>query len=251
MGSTIRVEITEDGVAILTLNRPQALNAIDRAMTAQLREAIRRIEDDPKIEVSIIAGAGDRAFCVGVDLKERKTLGDDEARAFRANELFPMYRELDARRKPSIAAVRGHCLGGGFELALSCDLIMATPESTFALPEVTWGLIPAGGGCRKLPKLIGPARAKEIILAGKRLSAEEAAGLGIINRTVAASELMPAALELARRIMGHVPVAVRGAKECIDHAMAADGGADFDIAVSDRCYADAARAAGIARFKKD
>ncbi|TAK82888.1 MAG: enoyl-CoA hydratase/isomerase family protein [Betaproteobacteria bacterium] len=234
--SAINLEKRGDRVALLTLNRPQAMNAIDRAMARALRAAIADVEADESIDVLVLTGAGERGFCAGVDLKERTRLTDAEAAAYRAEELFPMYRELDARSKPALAAVFGHTLAGGFELALACDLIVAAEDASFGLPEVKWGLIPAAGGCRKLPALIGAARAKELILTAKTISAEEALRLGMINRVVKKDELLPAARELARQILQNNQPAVRGAKRCIDEAVDARAACAFDLEVANRCY---------------
>lgn len=146
MANEIVLKKRSDGIAIVTLNRPEAMNAINRAMVRKLRDAIRDVESDEAVDVIIVAGSGGKAFCVGIDLKERQTLSDEEAAVLRLEEMFPMYSEFEAKRKPSIAVVDGHCLAGGFEIALACDLIFATPRSTFGLPEVKWGLIPAAGG---------------------------------------------------------------------------------------------------------
>lgn len=235
-----------DRIALMTLNRPQALNAIDRAMTRLLRQAIREVESDDAIDVLVVTGAGGRAFCVGVDLKERQTLSDAEAQNFRLDELFPMYSEFERKTKPSIAVVEGHCLGGGFELALCCDLIVATPASKFALPEVKWGLIPAGGGARKLPRLIGMARAKELIFTAKTIDAGEAQRLGIINHVT--PDAMPRALDLAGQILDHMQAAVRGAKRSMDEAINYDRTTAFDIEVANSCYAAKERKQGIANF---
>jgi len=248
MGSEVLLQKSKDRIGILTLNRPQALNAINRAMTLALRAAIHDVEADDEIDVLIVTGAGEKAFCVGVDLKERQTLSDEEAQSFRVGELFPMYREFEQKLKPSIAVVNGHCLGGGFELALCCDLIVATPEATFGLPEVKWGLIPAGGGCRKLPKLIGMARAKELILTATSIAAAEAERIGIINRVVPAGNGVPQALDLARQILGNVQVAVRGAKRCLDQAVDYERTTAFDLEIANLCYVAKERKAGVANF---
>ena len=233
----ISLEKRGDRIAVLTLNRPQAMNAINRAMARALREAIADVEADESIDVLILTGAGERAFCAGVDLKERTVMSDAEAAAYRSQELFPMYRELDGRAKPAIAAVFGHTLAGGFELALACDLIVAAEGASFGLPEVKWGLIPAAGGCRKLPALIGTARAKELILTAKSISAEEALRLGIVNRVVARGTEIEVSLELARQVRQNQQPAVRGAKRCIDEAVDARAACAFDLEVADRCYA--------------
>lgn len=248
MPDEILLERLDGGVCLMTLNRAESLNAIDRAMTKRLRAAIQETETDPAIKIVLVQGAGDKAFCVGVDLKERQTLSDQEAQSFRMGELFPMYEELEARQKPSIALVNGHCLGGGFEIALACDMILATPESKFGLPEVKWGLIPAGGGCRKLPRLIGAARAKEFILTGSSMPADRAEALGIVNRVVEKEYLLRAGLELAAQIAANVQVAVTGAKRSIDQALDCQRSMVFDIEVANFCYASKERKAGISSF---
>jgi enoyl-CoA hydratase/carnithine racemase len=219
-------------------------------MVRRLRSAIRDIEADENIDIVIVTGAGDKAFCVGIDLKERATLSDQEAGTFRRDELFPMYAELENRTKPAIAAVDGHCLAGGFEIALSCDMVLATPRSTFGLSEVKWGLIPAAGGCRKLPKLIGAVRAKEMIFTAATIDAAKAERLGVINRVVAGEELIEQAVVLAGAVLNNVQIAVRGAKRCIDHALDMEHSTDFDIEVANECYTSRERKDGITSFIK-
>lgn len=248
MADEVLLQKGEDRIAIITLNRANALHAIDRAMVRALRRAVADVESDHAVDVAIVTGAGEKAFCVGVDLKERQTLSDDEAEQFRLHELFPMYRELDERQKPSIAVVHGHCLGGGFELALSCDLVIATPAARFALPEVRWGLIPAAGGCQKVPRLAGMQRAKELILCGRTLTAEEAERWGLVNRVVPEAERMEVARDLARQVLANVQVAVRGAKRCIDHGAHLARARAYDIEVSNVCYAAKERKGGLTSF---
>lgn len=248
MSNEVLIERRADYIGVLTLNRPAAMNSINRAMTRALREAIAELEADEKVDVIVLAGAGERAFSTGVDLKERQTLTDSDAAAFRAGELFPMYRELDGRTKPAIAAVFGHTLAGGFELALSCDLIVAAEGANFGLPEVKWGLIPAGGGCRKLPALIGPTRAKEMILTATTLPADEMLRLGAINRVVPKGTELDVALGLAKQIVANMQPAVRGAKRAIDDAVDAWAACRFDLEIANACYASKERKAGIASF---
>lgn len=248
MPNEVLVERAGDRVAILTLNRPEAMNSINRAMTRALRLAIADLEADDGVDVIVLTASGERAFCTGVDLKERQTLSDAEAEAFRADELFPMYRELDARSKPAIAEVFGHTLAGGFELALSCDLIVAAEGTSFGLPEVKWGLIPAAGGCRKLPALIGPARAKELILTARTISAGEMLQLGALNRVVPRAEARGVALTLAREIAANMQAAVRGAKRVVDEGVDARAACEFDVGIATSCYASKERSARIATF---
>ena len=244
----VLVQRRDNGIAVLKLNRPHALNAIDRAMTRALRTAIGELEGDRSVRVLVIAAEGDRAFSTGIDLKERQKLTDEEATVFRAEELFPMYREFDRRIKPAVAAVFGHTLAGGFELALVCDLIVAADDTVFGLPEVKWGIIPAAGGCRKLPALIGHARAKELILTARTVPAGEMLAMGAINRVVPRGSELEEALELAGRIAANSQQAVRGAKRAIDEGINAPAACDFDIAVANECYASKERQANIATF---
>ncbi len=248
MSDEVLFEKRDDGIAVVTLNRPQALNALDRAAVRRLRQVIAEIEADPDIAITIITGAGEKAFCVGVDLKERQVLTDDEAQAFRLGELFPLFRELDEKLKPAIAVVDGYCLGGGFELALTCDMILATPGAKFGLPEVKWGLIPAAGGARKLAKVIGPMRTKEMVFTAQSITAERAELIGLINRVAAAESIMEEAEELARQVLANVQIAVRGAKRCIDRSVDAQATAAFDTEVSNGCYAAKERKESIAGF---
>jgi len=245
----VLIERWDDRIAVLTLNRPNAMNAIDRAMTRALHSALCELEADERVDVIVLTGAGERAFSTGIDLKERQALTDDEAASFRARELFPMYRVFDARSKPAVAAVFGHTLAGGFELALACDLIVSASDGNFGLPEVKWGLIPAAGGCRKLPALIGPARAKELILTAGTCSADEMLRLGALNQVVPKGDQLPAALALARKISAHSQPAVRGAKRAIDDGVDAWAACRFDLDIADACYASKERRTGVASFQ--
>ena len=248
MSNEVLIERRDDRIAVLTLNRPEAMNSINRAMTRALRTAIAELEADDGVDVIVLAASGERAFSTGIDLKERQTFSDGEAAAFRAGELFPMYREFDRRTKPAIASVFGHTLAGGFELALSCDLIVAAEGASFGLPEVKWGLIPAAGGCRKLPALIGPARAKELILTAKTISADEMLRLGAVNRVVPRGEEQAAGLALAREIAANMQPAVRGAKRAVDDGVHAWAACQLDIEIANFCYASKERSTRIATF---
>jgi len=161
-----------------------------------------------------------------------------------------MYREFEETLKPSIAVVDGHCLGGGFEIALTCDMIVATPQSKFGLPEVKWGLIPAAGGSRKLPRLIGMARAKEMILTGQGLSALQAENYGLINGVAPPEEAMQQAFDLARKVMANVPVAVRAAKRSMDQSMDLQRTVAFDLEASNACYSASERKQAIGNFSQ-
>lgn len=242
--------ITErDGVIMtISLNRPQALNALNRDLFLELRHLVEDIETDPGIAVIVMQGAGGRAFSVGIDLKERQTLSDQEADAFRRQVVFPFYLALHERTKPLVAAVDGYCLGGGFELALAADVIVAAETAQFGLPEVRWGMIPAGGGLQMLTRIIGPLRAKDLALTGRRITAHEAWTMGIVSRLVPAEAAVKTALQTAQAITENVQIAVQGVKRAIDHMVNFREGFGFDIEVSNGCYFSQERKAALDTF---
>lgn len=211
---------TRDQIAIVTIDRPEARNAIDPETDRSLVEAWLRFRDSPELRVALLTGAGDQAFCAGADLRRvgefyrALTSAERLARAETQPGLGGLTRNLDVW-KPIIAAVNGHCLAGGFELALACDLRIASETATFGLPEVTWGIMPGAGGTQRLPRLAPLGAALELILTGERISAAEAYRLGIVNRVVPREELVPTALAVAERIARSAPLAVRAAKQAV------------------------------------
>jgi enoyl-CoA hydratase/carnithine racemase len=208
-------------VTVLTLNRAAALNAINRAVVHGLRDVCGQLQQDDQTRVVVVRGAGERAFCVGADLKERRELPLHETQRLRT-ELVQAFRRLNALPMATIAAVRGFALGGGFELALCCDLIVAAEDASFGLPEVTLGIIPGGGGTQLLPRLIGKSQAKRLIFTGRRIDAAEAERLGLAVQVVAPTDLLSAALQLAGEIAGNAPIALRQAKKAIDTGFSLD-----------------------------
>jgi enoyl-CoA hydratase/carnithine racemase len=206
-------------VLVLTLARPDALNAIDNALLAALHGAFDDLDEalgrDPlEIRAVVLAGTGDRAFSTGMDLKERAGFDDDALRAQRG-EIVRLITRVHELPVPVVAAVHGFALAGGFELALACDLIVAGEDAVFGLPEVSVGVFPGGGGTRTLTWLVGPARARDVILTGRRLSAAEAETWGIVARVVPAGTAVEAAIALAERIAAGAPIAVRQARRAI------------------------------------
>ena len=197
-----------DGIAWITLNRPEALNAINRAVRDGLGQAWAAFAADPSARVAVLTGAGGRAFSAGADLKERTVSdqGPPETRWAHG----PRERSL---RKPTIAAVDGYCFGGGFELALTCDIRIATPRAQFGLPEIRRGFFPGGGGPMRLARMIPLTSAMEILLTGDPIDAGTALRLGIISRVVPEDELQAAAADLAQRISRNAPLAVEAVKE--------------------------------------
>jgi enoyl-CoA hydratase/carnithine racemase len=202
-------------VATVTLNRPEALNAISTELALALAEAVEPLATDPGVRAVVLTGAGERAFCVGADLKQRA--GFDDHGWFVQREAFR--RGFAAVRRcplPTVAAVSGFALGGGTELALACDLIVAATDATFGLPEVRLGLVPAGGGTQLLARRVGRSAARDLVLTGRRVDAEEARRLGLADRVVPRGEVLAAATALAAEIAGNAPTAVRMAKWALE-----------------------------------
>jgi enoyl-CoA hydratase/carnithine racemase len=201
------------GIAEITLDRPEAMNALSSAMTARLAAVCAELAADRGVR-AIVLGAAGRAFCVGADLKERAAMSDADLMAQR-----PVFRAAFGAvlglPQPVIAAVHGYALGGGCELALSCDLIVADETAEFGLPETTVGLIPGSGGTQLALRRLGPGRAADLVLTGRRIGAAEAAALGLADRLVPAGTAGQHAHELAGRIAANSPVAVLNAKRAL------------------------------------
>lgn len=204
--------IKEDRIAIITLNRPEALNAIDPEMAADLRRVFNDFKMDNSLWVGIITGAGTKAFSIGADVQ---TLLPKikESRGQGSGQLDLV--DAQATWKPMIAAINGAALGGGLEMALACDLRIASEHAIFGMPEVTLGLIPGWGGTQRLPRMIPLAKAAELLLTGRPISAQEAFRIGLINKVVPLAELMPAARAMAETICKRAPLAVRAAKQAM------------------------------------
>lgn len=207
-------------VLLVTISRPDVLNAVDKATSDALVAAWQRLHDDDALRVAVLTGAGDRAFSAGMDLKaagawyasvpaERRREVWDRIPGFGG-----ITRNLDPG-KPIVAAIRGHCLGGGLEMALACDVRYASEDATFALPEVTRAILPGQGGTQRLARAIGPSAALEMILTGQRIDARRALELGLVSRLFPPAEVLPAALKLAEAIAANPPRAVRAAREAV------------------------------------
>lgn len=216
---SVRFEI-EGAIAIVTIDRPEVHNAIDTETSGALAAAWLQFRDDDALRVAILTGAGDRAFCAGADLRG---VGEfyrslSAAQRLRRSEqtagLGGITRNLSVD-KPIVAAVNGHCLAGGLELALACDLRIASENASFGLPEVTRGIIPGAGGTQRLPRLVGPERALDLILSGRRIDANEAARIGLVSRVVPQAALRSEALAAASAIAANAPLAVRAAKAAV------------------------------------
>jgi E-phenylitaconyl-CoA hydratase len=216
---TIRFDV-EGPVALLTIDRPEVHNALDFETSDALVAAWERFRDDDQLWVAILTGAGERSFCAGADLRG---VGDfykslTSAQRLRRSELTPGLGGITKNLsidKPTIAAIGGHCLAGGLEIALACDLRIASENASFGLPEVTRGIIPGAGGTQRLPRLIGPERALDLIMTGRRIDAHEAERIGIVGRVVAGEQLQEEAMKTAQMISQNGPLAVRAAKAAV------------------------------------
>ncbi len=241
--------IGEAGVAEIVLDRPEALNAISTLMAARLAQVCAELGSDPEVRAVVLAAAGERAFCVGADLKERNSMSDAEL--LRQRPVFrAAFGAVLGLPQPVIAAVHGFALGGGCELALSCDLIIADETAVFGLPETTVGLVPGGGGTQLARRRLGPGRAADLIFTGRRVDAAEAERIGLADRRVPAGAAGQHALDLAAVIAGNSPVAVRAAKRAIREGSAVPLAAGLEI--EDAAWRTAALSAdrreGIAAF---
>ena len=201
-----------DGVALVTLSRPRALNALSFALLTDLARAIEALDADPDVRAIVLTGSGTRAFAAGADIAE---LTEQTSASLAASEGFRGWDRVAAAATPTIAAVRGYALGGGCELAMACDLIVAGSDAVFGQPEILLGIIPGGGGTQRLARAIGAARAMELILTGRSIRAEEAARLGLVTKVVPAEETLDAALDLAAEIAALPAGAVRAAKAAV------------------------------------
>jgi enoyl-CoA hydratase len=207
-----------NNIAYITLNRPQALNAYNIRMRDELYELLGAIKDDAEVRAAVFQGAGERAFCAGADLTEFLTAPSPLiARQVRwERDVWGLFLSLS---QPLIAALHGYVLGSGIEIALCCDIRLASKDAQFGLPEPQLGIIPAAGGSQTLPRVIGRAKALEILLSGRWIKADEAKRLKLVNRVVSRKELLNQAEKLARKIAGFDPVAVACAKQAITRGL--------------------------------
>ncbi|WP_461061832.1 enoyl-CoA hydratase/isomerase family protein [Streptomyces pseudoechinosporeus] len=224
--SVLRVEV-RDRVAVFTLDRPERLNAIGSETVRLLRDALADVREDDSVRALVLAGAG-RAFSAGADLGEMETFTTPgQFRAF-VGRLTDAYALLENFPKPSVAAVHGFAFGGGLELALACDLRVAERGARLGLPEMKLGVLPGAGGTQRLPRLVPPAIAKQMILTGEPIDAERAYALGLVNELAEPGEALKAAETLAARLASGAPLALAAGKRLIDHGL----GMDLETAIA-------------------
>lgn len=215
-------------VALLTLNRPSRLNALSTSLLQALEKALNEVEARPHLRAVVLAGAG-RVFCAGADIAELKSKAGALAAAAYIEQIQRVVNRVEALPLPVIAAVHGLAFGGGFELALAADLIVAEDQTQFALPEVKIGVIPGAGGTQRLPRLVGRNRAKELLFSGDSIDAHRAEAWGIVNRVVPAGEAQSEALSWAASLAERAPVALRLAKRAVNRGLETSLEAGLDL----------------------
>ena len=211
----------EDDIAILYINRPKALNALNKETLLEIKMAISQIAEDQEVKVVIITGSGDKAFVAGADITYMQNMNAVEGREFGklGQEVFSLIESIE---KPVIAAVNGFALGGGCELAMSCDFRIASDKAKFGQPEVTLGITPGFGGTQRLPRLVGMGMAKQLLFSGEMIDAQEALRIGLVNRVVPGEQLLAAAKQIARSISKNAQLAVRFCKVAVNQGMQTD-----------------------------
>lgn len=220
----------QEGIATITFNRPKALNALNSALLDEFSDSLDHIGADESIRVLVLTGSGEKAFVAGADIKELATRNPLSGKAFaRSGQM--VISKLQDLAIPVIAAVNGFALGGGSEIALASDFIYASETANFGLPEITLGIIPGFGGTQRLPRLIGMQRAKELIFTGKMVPAKEAFEMGLVNKVVAANDLMPEVLKTAKDIAAKGKASLRAAKQAVNNGMNVDLATGLNIEV--------------------
>lgn len=231
--NTIKYEITENKIAIVTISRPEALNALNTQVIEELEQTLDMIEKNSDLSAMILTGEG-RSFVAGADIGEQYPLDLSQGRKWGQRGSAVM-RRIEKLEIPTIAAVNGFALGGGCEIAMACDIILASEKAKFGQPEVGLGITPGFSGTQRLPRRVGAAMAKELIFSGKMISAVEAERIGLANHVYPAEELMDKAMEMAESFAKNAQIAVRYSKACIDRGM--ETGVDEGIAMENELFA--------------
>lgn len=223
----------EQAIATITLNRPQAANALNKHLLEQLKDTFNCLRNDRQVRCIIITGSGEKVFCAGADLKERQELPESEIR-HAVSQIGQTFSLIETLPQPVIASINGLALGGGMELALACDIRIASTNASFSLPETSLGIIPGAGGTQRLPRLIGIAKAKEFIFTGKRMNAIDAEKLGLITKVVSPLELAEETKQLAQSMLRNAPIALTEAKKAIHYGMQTD--LQTGLQIEEWCY---------------
>lgn len=245
---TILLEYTGH-VATLTINRPKALNALSTQVLTEMNQALDEVEANNDVYALIITGAGDKSFVAGADIAEMKDKTVEEAATYGefGNKVF---RRIETLRFPVIAAINGFALGGGCELAMSCDIRVASENAVFGQPEVGLGITPGFGGTQRLARLVGAGIAKEMIFGARNIKADRAYAIGLVNNVVPAEELMPTVMKMANGIAKNAPIAVAYSKKAINEGLQTDidGGVAIEVREFSNCFATEDQTYGMTCF---
>jgi len=239
----------QEGIGIITVNRPKALNALNRATLVEIDSLFEVLGKDEEIKAIIITGSGDKAFVAGADITEMQQMTGVEGRAW-GKLAQAVFHKIENFPRPVLAAVNGYALGGGCELAMACDIRIASEKAKFGQPEVSLGITPGFGGTQRLPRLIGRGRAKELLFTGDMIDAEEAYRIGLVNKIAAHQNLVETAKEMANRIMLRGPVAVTLCKAAVNEGLDVDleSGCAYEAEVFGLCFATADQKEGMTAF---
>lgn len=239
----------KDGIGWITFNRPEVLNALDVQSRRELIECLGEMERDPSVAVVALTGGGDKAFCAGADLKMFVDFSPKKARDY-VRLAKATTRKIETLKKPVIAAVNGVALGTGCEIALACDLVVASRNARFGQTELNVGLIPGAGGTQRLPRIVGLKRAKELIFTGRLLDADEALELGLVNRVVESDDLRKAVNQLAEKLREKSPVILQYAKRCINRSIETDlqAGLKYESKLFSQCFGTEDQREGVTAF---
>jgi enoyl-CoA hydratase len=237
------------GIVRLTINRPKALNALNSAVLNELERVLAELEARDDLRAVLITGAGEKSFVAGADIAEMRTKTPEEARAF-ARQALATFKRLETLPVPTVALVNGFCLGGGCELALACDWAVASDNAIFGQPEVLLGVIPGFGGTQRLPRRVGPAMALDLCTTGRKIDANEALRIGLVNRVMPQAELEAYVEELTKQLSGNGPQSVRAAKQAIHDGMDQDldSALALETALFAFCFAGDEQTEGMSAF---
>lgn len=244
------IEVVDSaGIVRLTINRPKALNALNGAVLLELEALLTQLEQRADLRGVLITGAGEKSFVAGADITEMRDKTPEEARAF-ASQALRTIKRLETLPVPVVALVNGFCLGGGCELALACDWAVASDNAIFGQPEVLLGVIPGFGGTQRLPRRVGPAMALDLVTTGRKINAQEALRIGLVNQVMPQTELESYADELIKQLAGNGPQAVRASKQAVHDGMEQelDSALALETALFAFCFAGEEQKEGMSAF---
>ena len=240
--------VTQDNIAIIRMNRPEAMNALDKDLLNEFAGALDLLNQSPDVKGLIVTGAG-KAFVAGADISQMKSFSSEEGRDYAAYAQS-IFSKIETMTKPAIAAVNGYALGGGCELALACDFIIAGEKAVFGQPEVNLGIIPCFGGTQRLSRHVGIGKAKEMIFTGNFVNADEAERIGLVSRVVQQEALLDEAIDTMKKIISKAPLAIKYAKLAVNSAYDLDlkSGLELEKDLVGLCFATADQSEGMAAF---